>query len=409
VLWSGGEPLQARWSLLGRVSSQFIPRASSADSLRRLLAVHPHLPHAIPTAAAGDADTPPFSAGWFYALSYELGAIFEPAAQHRTLRDSPTWPLLVSQRVDDGYIFDHLRKVWWAFGAPPALREQALPLTCEVGTLTSEMGQAGYMERVQRVLAYIRAGDVYQVNLAHCMRAAFAGSPRALFARLMHAAQPWFGACMEFDDDQTPCAIASASPELFIKYDPVSRRVTTRPMKGTRVADADKSLAPDLRDSVKDQAELTMIVDLMRNDLGRVAELGSVRVETPRTIETHGSQRAGVLQATATVSARVLDGLTWLDLLRAIFPGGSVTGAPKIRAMQIINELEPTPRGPYCGAVGYISDSGHATFNIAIRTALLREGTLSYSVGAGLVADSDPLAEWQETLVKASVLRAAVL
>lgn len=376
----------------------------------RLLLTHPNLSQRLATTAPQSPDTPPFSAGWLHTLTYELGPIFEPAARHGDSMWKPEWPLMVSQRVDDAYIFDHARNVWWAIGNPPRPLSQPTHETCTLGPLESEMGQTGYMQRVQRVLEYIRAGDVYQVNLAHRMSAAFTGSPRALFAKLMHAAQPWMGAYMEFEDGDVPCALASASPELFIDYDPVTRRVTTRPMKGTRRADADQPHAPahDLRDSVKDQAELTMIVDLMRNDLGRVSELGSVRVETPRTIESHGSKSAGVLQATATVSARMPEGLTWLELLQAIFPGGSVTGAPKIRAMQIIDELELGPRGPYCGAIGYISDSGHAAFNIAIRTAAVRSGELTYSVGAGLVADSDPLAEWHETLVKASVLRAAM-
>lgn len=387
-----------------------VPRVSRPADLLRLLPTHPNLSQPLASAEPQSPDTPPFSAGWLYTLSYELGSIFEPAARHGDMMWTPTWPLMVSQRIEHAYIFDHARSIWWAVGEPPTPLPQPARQTCALGPLESEMGQAGYMERVQRVLEYIRAGDVYQVNLAHRMSASFSGSPRTLFAKLMHAAQPWMGAYLEFDDGDVPCALASASPELFIDYDPVTRRVTTRPMKGTRRADADQphALARDLRDSVKDQAELTMIVDLMRNDLGRVSELGSVRVETQRTIESHGSAAAGVLQATATVSARMPEGLTWLELLRAIVPGGSVTGAPKIRAMQIIDELEPVPRGPYCGAIGYISDSGHAAFNIAIRTAAVRANELTYSVGAGLVADSDPLAEWQETLVKASVLRAAM-
>ncbi len=394
---------------MGSVRRAMIPRVSSPHQLLGLLASHPNLSQPLQRVDTRDDDTPPFGAGWLYSLSYELGAIFEPAARHNEDMWKPTWPLMVSQRVDDAYIFDHARNVWWAIGEPPAPEPVANDERFALGALSSDMGQAGYMQRVQRVLEYIRAGDVYQVNLAHRMRASFAGSHRGLFAKMMQAAQPWMGAYMEFEDGDVPCALASASPELFIDYDPATRRVTTRPMKGTRQADADatQAFAHDLRDSVKDQAELTMIVDLMRNDLGRVSELGSVRVETPRTIESHGSKSAGVLQATATVSARAMDGLTWLDLLRAIFPGGSVTGAPKIRAMQIIDELELGPRGPYCGAIGYISDCGHAAFNIAIRTAAVRGDELTYSVGAGLVADSDPLAEWQETLVKSAVLLAA--
>jgi para-aminobenzoate synthetase component 1 len=173
-------------------------------------------------------------------------------------------------------------------------------------------------------------------------------------------------------------------------------------MKGTRPAGGDEA---ELASAEKDRAELNMIVDLMRNDLGRVCRFGSVRVEEPRAIERHGP----VLQATATVSGRVRGGLDLADVLGAGFPPGSVTGTPKIRAMQIIGELEGGPRGPYCGCIGLIDRGGRARLNVAIRTALLTEvGTgvwdLEFPVGAGIVADSDPEAEWRETLDKAGVL-----
>ena len=395
---------------MGSVTKAMIPRVSSPHQLLGLLASHPNLSQPLQSGGTRDENTPPFAAGWLYSLSYELGAIFEPAARHNGVMWKPTWPLMVSQRVDDAYIFDHARSVWWAIGEPPAPEPVANDKRFALGALTSDMEQAGYMQRVQRVLEYIRAGDVYQVNLAHRMRARFAGSHRGLFAKMMQAAQPWMGAYMEFEDGDVPCALASASPELFIDYDPATRRVTTRPMKGTRQADADatQAFAHDLRDSVKDQAELTMIVDLMRNDLGRVSELGSVRVETPRTIESHGSKSAGVLQATATVSARVMDGLTWLELLRAIFPGGSVTGAPKIRAMQIIAKTEPVQRGFYAGALGYFGYDGNLDSCIMLRTSLIKEGRIHIQSGAGVVADSVPLSEYQETISKASALFKAV-
>jgi len=158
----------------------------------------------------------------------------------------------------------------------------------------------------------------------------------------------------------------------------------------------------------------------MRNDLGRVCQFGSVRVEQERVIEKHGRRAeeqgsGGILQATATVAGRLREGLGVSDLLRATFPGGSVTGAPKIRAMQIIEQLEPVERAPYCGAIGFVSDSGHAAFNVAIRTAMItgtpgdardeiKGGVLHWPVGAGIVADSDPGAEWEETLAKAGVI-----
>jgi para-aminobenzoate synthetase component 1 len=180
--------------------------------------------------------------------------------------------------------------------------------------------------------------------------------------------------------------------------------VVTRPIKGTRPSSVD---ARELDESDKDRAELAMIVDLMRNDLGRVAEIGSVRVTEPRVLETHRTVHHGV----AEISARLRDGVTWRDLLAATFPPGSVTGAPKIRAMQIIEELEPHGRGFYCGAIGFIARSGHAGLNVAIRTAQIGAASgargarpLVYHAGCGIVADSDPSAEVAETHAKARAI-----
>ena len=284
----------------------------------------------------------------------------------------------------------------------------------ELSAFRSASGKAAYCRGVEQVLEYIRAGDVYQVNLSHQLRATFRGSTRDLAADLFALAQPRFGCYLELDDpvSNTRRAIISLSPELFLHVDRASRRITTRPMKGTRpLAAGGESLAG----SSKDQAELAMIVDLMRNDLGRVCEVGSIRVDTPHEIETHGNGVGGVLQATGTISGILREDLGIVDLLCQTFPAGSVTGTPKIRAMQIIQELEPVPRGPYCGAIGCILPAGQAIFNVGIRTLCLTgtgpgAGTfdhaqVQYSVGAGIVADSDPLAEWKETLDKAWMLR----
>jgi anthranilate/para-aminobenzoate synthase component I len=173
-------------------------------------------------------------------------------------------------------------------------------------------------------------------------------------------------------------------------------------MKGTRPAHADPD---ELRDSPKDRAELNMIVDLMRNDLGRVCEFGSLRVTDPRTIERHGS---GVLQATATIQGRLRESSDLSDVLTACFPPGSVTGAPKVRAMQIIDEIEARDRGAYCGSVLVLDDSGAFVSSVGIRTAHIANGVLSYSAGAGIVADSVPEDEWAETLTKAEILATAL-
>ena len=159
-----------------------------------------------------------------------------------------------------------------------------------------------------------------------------------------------------------------------------------------------------LRDSIKDQAELNMIVDLERNDLGRVCEIGSVRVTRPREIETHPTLYHGA----ATVEGTLRPDVGFVDLLRATFPGGSITGAPKIRAMEIIEELEPTRRGPYCGAIGYLEPDGTMEFNIAIRTMVIKDGIAHVPVGGGIVADSHPGDEYEETLVKARAMLAAL-
>jgi para-aminobenzoate synthetase component 1 len=199
-------------------------------------------------------------------------------------------------------------------------------------------------------------------------------------------------------------AVLSLSPELLLRYDASTRTLTTEPMKGTRVGTSG-GLA-ELRDAEKDKAELAMIVDLMRNDLGRVSDIGSVRVDEPRTLEHHGPTAGGVWQASARVSGRLRDGLTLNDALRAVLPAGSITGAPKVRAMQVIHEMEPTPRGPYCGAIGRIDEHGNAELAVGIRTAVIVGSEIRYSVGAGIVAQSDPELEWAETLAKAGPLRA---
>jgi para-aminobenzoate synthetase component 1 len=335
-----------------------------------------------------------------YAIDYEVGGIIEPAAA----RAGPPRPAgIVRVAVDDALVFDRRTGRTWEIGdlraselTPGATAEAGrAPAAMRLGPLVSRMGRAGYEAAVQRGLEYIRAGDVYQVNLAHHLSARFEGSPRALLHAILDQASPRYGAYIE-----TPGrTIISASPESFIEFDAATRRVVTRPMKGTRPA----SGASDLATSQKDRAELAMIVDLMRNDLGRVCEPGSIRVDAARRIEAHAG--GSVLQAVAEISGTLRAGRTLADVILATFPGGSVTGAPKIRAMQIIEELEPEPRGIYCGSIGYIDAAGNASLNIAIRTATIENDVVTYPVGAGIVADSLPAQEWEETMLKAGILR----
>ncbi|MFZ4576320.1 MAG: anthranilate synthase component I family protein, partial [Phycisphaerales bacterium] len=383
-----------------------------------------HLERFLSPAAAplpGDPDLPPFRSGWFATVSYDFGSRLEPRAQGAApptvAHDLSQWPLAEFHRAEWCLAFDRLRSRWW-FAGNPDLAPDGLsptdPAPFRTRDLAPETTRAEYTARVAAALDLIRAGDVYQVNLTHALTARFAGSARGLYLALARAAQPWYGAYLEADDLACRRAFLSVSPELFLAYDARSRLLTARPMKGTR-RDANAST---LRDSPKENAELTMIVDLMRNDLGRVCEPGTVRVAVPRDIEHHGAGAAALLQATATIQGRLRGELAPGAILGATFPGGSITGAPKVRAMQIIEDLERSARGPYCGAHGFIDDSGSFSLAMSIRTALLTgepgaendeflNAYLRYGVGAGIVADSDPDAEWLETLDKAAVLERA--
>ena len=272
------------------------------------------------------------------------------------------------------------------------------------------MGRRRYEHAVERVLEYIAAGDIYQANIAHHLSGAFEGDPIACAQTLIGSLLPRYGAMMSFEHLGRSHTICSISPELFLRYDASNRVIESQPMKGTRPLDAD---ADELASSDKDRAELNMITDLMRNDLGRICALGSVRVHDPRRIEPHGS---GVIQASSIVRGQLREGVGLAELIRATFPPGSVTGAPKVRAMQIIDELEQRPRNAYCGSIMHIDPTGSIECSVAIRTAhiwgetapdgtgTLTQGRFVYPVGAGIVADSDPSAEWAETLVKAGAL-----
>jgi len=264
----------------------------------------------------------------------------------------------------------------------------------------SNFTRADFESRVSRIRDYIAAGDVYQVNLAQRFQATFTGSPLALYRRLRARNPAPFGAYLDYDG----MAIASLSPERFLRIDAGSRLVEARPIKGTRPRGAtpakDAELARELQTSAKDRAENVMIVDLLRNDLGKVCRTGSVSVPRLLALESHPT----VHHLVSTVTGVLRDGADAFDLVRAAFPGGSITGAPKIRAMEIIAELERAPRGVYCGAIGYVSVTGAMDLNIPIRTIVIREGEAMFHAGAGIVWDSEPAAEYQETLAKARAL-----
>ena len=267
---------------------------------------------------------------------------------------------------------------------------------------TSSFERETYCTTVRRALEYIAAGDVFQVNLSQRFTAEGRHDPLDLYLRLKQESPAPFAAFLRWGGS----AVVSASPESF--YQTRGDLIVTRPIKGTRPRGADPEddarLAAELLASVKDRAELTMIVDLERNDVGRVCEYGSVVVRDPLSIESF----AQVHHLVATVEGRLRCDVGPVDVIRALFPGGSITGAPKIRAMEIIDELEPNRRSVYTGAIGYFSRGGTSAFNIAIRTILVEDGRASFQVGGGIVADSDPEAEYEETLAKGKGLLAVL-
>ena len=266
----------------------------------------------------------------------------------------------------------------------------------------SDFSRAEFEAAVQRVREYIAAGDVYQVNLAQRFSCDLRCAPDELYRRLRARTPAPYGAFLNFPEQQ----IASASPELFLELR--GRRLVTRPIKGTRprglTGPEDAALAEELLQSEKDRAELLMIVDLERNDLGRVCRPGSVRVDELRALEAHPT----VWHTVAEISGELADGADAIDAILAAFPGGSITGAPKVRAMQIISELERARRGVYTGAIGYLGFDGDVALNIAIRTIVCRDGRATYHVGGGMVWDSDPAAEYEETLAKGRALHEAL-
>ncbi len=275
-----------------------------------------------------------------------------------------------------------------------------------LGPLEPQLSPGGYHQAFATLGEAIRAGDIYQANLTYPLAGSFRGDPVGLYAALRDAAAAGYGGLI-FDGSHW---LLSFSPELFVALSGSEAKV--KPMKGTRPRAADpaedRAAVEELATSVKDRAENLMIVDLMRNDLSRVAEAGSVHVDAPFAVETYPT----VHQMVSTVRARLSPGKGAMDLVRALFPCGSITGAPKIRAMELLVETERDARGAYCGAIGRIDADGNAAFNVAIRTLRLTpiengQGTAVLGIGSAVVADSDALAERRECEVKAGFLRRA--
>jgi para-aminobenzoate synthetase component 1 len=343
-------------------------------------------------------------AGW---LAYDLGREIERLPDLG--REDLGLPPLALGRFESWLEFDHARRVVAVRGEGAsahllgALRaaEAAPPSHEPVSGWRTSLPRPDYEHAVQRAIDYIRAGDVFQVNLSQRLTAGWSGDSFALYGRMRAESPAPVAALVRLGGAD----VISASPERFISRR--GRDIETRPIKGTRPrtadAAADRRNALALRSSAKDLAENVMIVDLARNDLGRVAEFGSVSVEELCALESH----PGVHHLVSTVRARTRAAVSAADVVRATFPPGSVTGAPKIRALEIIEELEPVRRGPYCGAIGWFGPGDEIELSVAIRTLVAAGDALHLHVGGAVTADSDPAAEWQETMHKAARLLCA--
>ena len=271
----------------------------------------------------------------------------------------------------------------------------------ETVSLRSNFTKQGYIDTIKTVKEYIKSGDIYQANLTQRFKGRTSRTASDIYMNLREVSPTIFGGLLNFSDVN----VISNSPERFISIR--DRKIETRPIKGTRPRGKnefeDNKLVEELKNSEKDKAELLMIVDLERNDLGRISKIGTVEVPELFAIEKY----ANVSHLVATVCGCLDDEFSIYDAIKATFPGGSITGAPKIRSMEIIEELEPTRRNVYTGAIGYINFDSSADFNIAIRTIIKKDEDISFQVGGGITWDSDPEAEYQETIDKAgSIIKA---
>ena len=347
----------------------------------------------------------PFCGGVAVALSYDLRTWVEPG--FRWKRPAADSLVLFAASYDGLLSYDYaMQRYEWrsstagndsqALASIQARAAELRPVSgIEALRVRSEVTRAEYSNAVAAALGYIGAGDIYQVNLSQRFVADGRVAPPALYASMQRQHPMPFSAYIDCGD----LALVSNSPECFLLRDRGS--LSTYPIKGTRARSADaavdRRLAVDLCRDPKEMAEHVMIVDLERNDLGRVCKTGSVRVEELAGLYTYPSLHHLVSKVVGEIS----DDVPTTEVLRAMFPGGSITGAPKIRAMQIIEELEPVERGFYTGSIGFIDDCGRATCNIAIRTAVVTPHRISYHAGGGIVADSLAAREYEETLLKA--------
>jgi len=412
VLLDSGRPAaeRGRYDLLSawpEATLTVSPDESGSDFLQRLRENLTQL---------GAADLPagyelPFAGGLIGYLSYDFGRHLEQMPHLATddlhLPDARfglyAWALISDHQAQTSQLVFHpaladserLRLIT-LFGQPAVGSSAIFKLH---GPMAPDLTAEAYRQAIVRIQDYIQAGDCYQVNFAQRFRAPCIGDPWTAYCALREACPTPFSGFQSLPDDG---AVLSLSPERFVHIS--ERRVETRPIKGTRprglTPTEDAANAAELLASPKDRAENLMIVDLLRNDLGRTCRIGSVSVPELFSLESYPN----VHHLVSSVIGELADGKDALDLIAGSFPGGSITGAPKIRAMQIIDELEPTRRGLYCGSLVYLDVRGEMDSSIAIRSLLVKDGQVCCWGGGGIVADSEWEAEYQESLTKVRVL-----
>jgi aminodeoxychorismate synthase component I len=366
---------------------------------------------------------PHFWGGWIGVMGYELAGLFENLPPRK--KDIFNIPDLYMIQVDRLLVYDHkeeslkyivsqegsadfsrlveeIQKIWKRLDKiltdSKNIKTQQNGFEKSGNGLQSNISRKDYVASVERAKTYIEEGDIYQANLSQRFETSYRGDPFDLFLRLRSVNPSPFSGFLKFKD----FAIVSSSPERLVKVE--NSRVETRPIAGTRPRsddpELDQSLSAELLLNEKERAEHLMLVDLERNDLGRICKTGSVRVSDLMFLE----QYSHVSHIVSNIEGELKPKVSVKDILRAVFPGGTITGCPKVRCMEIIGELETLSRGPYCGSFGYIGFSDYMDLNIIIRSIVLKNGKACFNVGAGIVADSHPEREYQETLDKAEAM-----
>lgn len=416
ILFAATDPAVLRREAGGAVRGPAGPAADFAGALDAWFRDESIAPFAPAAPAATADDSLPFTGGWFLFLAYELAAELEPRL---SLPEDPGYPVGYAARVRAALIRDRHRRRLCAVAEPGAegwletIAHDAAHAAKRVrqpfaGPLLTggleEEAPARFLAAVRRAREHIAAGDIYQANLSRGWRGELAaGAPAGELYRRLCASNPApFGGLARLGD----ALVVSSSPERLLSIR--GRRVATRPIAGTRpraaAAAADAALVRELIAHPKERAEHVMLIDLERNDLGRICRAGSVRVDEMMAIESYSH----VHHIVSNVSGELRDGVTPGEALRAVFPGGTITGCPKLRCMEIIAELERTPRGPYTGSMGYLNRDGSLDLNILIRSLGLRGRRVGFRAGSGIVADSVPVRELAETRAKAKGMSLAL-